>query len=91
VPDIADRGQIDQLAERLEQSIDESGYFVTVDHSKTGLIEVEQFRPRCAKAVIDDIDRLLARYYGMTDGELDFIVNYDVKYRMGRGAEEAED
>ena len=27
--------------------------------------------------------RALARHYGLSDEELDFIINYDVKYRMG--------
>ncbi|MGH6636477.1 MAG: hypothetical protein ACRED0_10230, partial [Gammaproteobacteria bacterium] len=26
---------------------------------------------------------VLARHYGFTDEELDFIINYDIKYRMG--------
>jgi len=26
---------------------------------------------------------------GFTDEELDFIINYDIKYRMGKGAGEA--
>jgi hypothetical protein len=25
-----------------------------------------------------------AQHYGFTDEELDFIINYDIKYRMGR-------
>jgi hypothetical protein len=25
----------------------------------------------------------LANYYGLSDEELDFIINYDIKYRMG--------
>ena len=29
------------------------------------------------------IDRVLAPHYGFTDEELDFIINYDIKYRMG--------
>ncbi len=33
---------------------------------------------------LDDIDRVLAKHYGFTDEELDFIINYDIKYRMGR-------
>ena len=37
-----------------------------------------------SKPIIDEIDRVLARHYGFTDEELDFIVNYNVKYRMGR-------
>jgi hypothetical protein len=29
---------------------------------------------------------MLAKYYGFTDEELDFIINYDIKYRMGQAA-----
>jgi hypothetical protein len=28
--------------------------------------------------------RLRAKHYGFTDEELDFIINYDIKYRMGK-------
>jgi len=34
---------------------------------------------------------VLARHYSFTDGELDFIINYDIKYRMGRDAGEGEE
>jgi hypothetical protein len=27
---------------------------------------------------------MLAKHYGLTNEELDFIINYDIKYRMGR-------
>ncbi len=30
------------------------------------------------------IDKVLAQHYGFTDEELDFIINYDIKYRMGK-------
>jgi hypothetical protein len=33
------------------------------------------------------LDRVLARHYGFSDEELDFILHYDIKYRMGRDAE----
>jgi len=29
----------------------------------------------------------LAKHYGFTEEELDFIINYDIKYRMGLGGE----
>lgn len=29
-----------------------------------------------------------SRHYGLTAEELDFVVNYDIKYRLGRAAEE---
>ncbi len=41
--------------------------------------------------IIDEIDRVAARHYGFTEEELDFIVNYDIKYRMGREAGEGEE
>ena len=33
--------------------------------------------------IIDEIDNVLAAHYGFTEEELDFIINYDIKYRMG--------
>jgi hypothetical protein len=41
--------------------------------------------------IIDENDRVLARHYGFTDEELDFIINYDIKYRMGRDGLDAAD
>ena len=42
-------------------------------------------RNRCplSKPIIDEIDKVLAKHYGFTEEELDFIINYDIKYRMG--------
>jgi hypothetical protein len=39
---------------------------------------------RKAKAIIDEIDRVLAKHYGFNTAELDFILNYDIKYRVGQ-------
>ncbi|NUQ01949.1 MAG: hypothetical protein HUU35_19050, partial [Armatimonadetes bacterium] len=59
---------------------------------RTGLIEYDEFYPRLCKPLADEIDRVLAAHYGFTDEELDFIINYDIKYRMGRdGGGEGED
>lgn len=43
------------------------------------------------KRCFDEIDRVLAKHYGFTDEELDFIINYDIKYRMGQDTEENGD
>ena len=36
-----------------------------------------------SKPILDAIDSILAQHYGFTDEELDFIINYDIKHRMG--------
>jgi len=33
---------------------------------------------------IVEIDKVLAEHYGFTEEELDCIINYDIKYRMGK-------
>ena len=50
--------------------------------------EFQEFRPSLAKGTIDKIDAALARHYGFSDEELDFIVNYDIKYRLGADVDE---
>ncbi|MCL5998338.1 MAG: hypothetical protein M1546_20145, partial [Chloroflexi bacterium] len=51
----------------------------------------QEFRPSRSKRIIDKIDRVLAQHYGFTDEELDFIINYDIKYRMGDELEGQDD
>ncbi len=50
---------------------------------KTGEIDYEEFYPRISKSIIDNIDKELSKHFGFTEEELDFIINYDIKYRMG--------
>jgi hypothetical protein len=42
-----------------------------------------EYYPKLSKPIIDEIDRILACHYGFTEEELDYIINYDIKYRMG--------
>jgi hypothetical protein len=53
-------------------------------------IEYDEMDAPKSKPIIDEIDTVLAKHYGFTPEESDFIVNYDIKYRIGRGTE-AED
>ena len=50
-------------------------------YKKTGQVKQDEFYPRQSKSIIDKIDVIFARHYGLTDEELDYIVNYDVKFR----------
>lgn len=54
-----------------------------VYQKKSGGVEYDQYWVSKSKPIIDKIDELLAEHYGFTEEELDFIINYDIKYRMG--------
>lgn len=45
--------------------------------------QTQSFKVRTSKPIIDKIDLVLSKAYGLTDEEIDCIVNYDIKYRMG--------
>lgn len=50
----------------------------------------ESFNPQLSKSIVDEIDCVLAKHYGFTEEELDFIINYDIKYRLGDELSESE-
>lgn len=55
---------------------------------QTGDVEFQQFFPQKSKEIIDEIDVALAEYYGFNQNEIEFILNYDVKFRIGQEADE---
>ena len=88
--------------DRMEEAIKHSLYGITADlmmdfrhharrketyYQTTGRVVYDEFFPRHSKSIIDKIDQLLAQHYGFTDEELDFIINYDIKYRTGLGSD----
>ncbi len=72
-----------KLGKRYLADIVRNSTMLTRLQKKTGKTETQSFRIKLSKPIIDEIDALLAKHYGFTEEELDFIVNYDIKYRMG--------
>ena len=52
-------------------------------YQTSGRVEYDEFYLKKSKFIIDEVDTVLAKHYDFTDEELDFIINYDIKYRMG--------
>lgn len=52
-------------------------------YAASGKVEYDEFYMKKSKEIIDKIDEALAKHYGFNDEELDFIINYEIKYRMG--------
>lgn len=75
-----------KLGDNLEEEIKATS-FRTTRNTKTDSIELEAFKMSLCKPLLDEIDALLAMHYGLTEEELDFVINYDIKYRMGEELE----
>ncbi len=83
--------QLGGLSNDLTQSLTNNAERTYHLHIAKAINRVEQFTAQQSKPIIDEIDRVLARHYGFTDEELDFIINYDIKYRMGDELEAPDD
>ena len=73
-----------QLTTTLMASFKQNSQRKETRYRTTGKVVYDEFDQKPTKPIIDKIDRVLAEHYGFTDEELDFIINYDIKYRMGR-------
>jgi hypothetical protein len=69
---------VDKLSENLKATSEKRTMRYTHD-----TLTVECIIPKFSKSIIDEADSVLARHYSLTDEELDFIINYDIKYRIG--------
>ena len=75
------------LGVRHEKHLFKNSVRRRIKYKATGWIEYDEFYPRESKPILDEIDTVLAEHYGFTAEELDFILNYDIKYRLGRDTE----
>ena len=66
--------------------LEKPGKFASASAAMRRSIRIKNFKP-----IFDEIDTVLAAHYGFTAEELDFILNYDIKYRLGRSGESDED
>lgn len=83
--------ELEQLGAELGKSLEANSTVETVKSKTRGNVTSQRYVASKSKPIIDEIDRVLAQHYGFTDEELDFIINYDIKYRMGRGDDDGED
>ena len=76
--------ELGAISHKLEANMRVESKRRVYNYKTTGRVEYDEFYMKLSKTFIDEIDRVLAKHYGFTKEELDFIINYDIKYRMGR-------
>ena len=89
--DAKTRAILTQKAKALMRDVKANSNRLKAEYQATGSVEYDQFFPRLSKPLMDEIDAVLAGHYGFTAEELDYIVNYDIKYRLGRADKEEEE
>lgn len=67
----------------LEEDLNKKKKPLVINSKTRGAVTSYAFQKKLSKPIIDEIDKVLAKHYGFTEEELDFIINYDIKYRMG--------
>jgi hypothetical protein len=78
-----------ELSEHLSLSLTSHATRKTIRTKQGHIIEYDEMKASRAKSLIDEIDLELGKLFGLSDAETDFIINYDIKYRMG-GTDEEE-
>jgi hypothetical protein len=63
----------------------------TISTKQGHRIEYDEINAVHSKSVIDEIDTALAELFNLSPNELDFVISYDVKYRMGSETEQEPD
>jgi hypothetical protein len=73
------------LGVKYKQGLIDTSSWIDRNQKTVGLTRIQSFKISKLKPIINEIDSVLAKYYGFTIEELDYIINYDIKYRMGIG------
>lgn len=76
------------IGQRLQKKLQDDSYYLSANYKKYGLLKMQTFSPRKSKEIVDYIDTMLATHYCFNEEELDFIVSYDIKFRMGDSEED---
>ena len=75
------KDRFETIYNEIEESLNKNGKLVTYN-KKAGVTEYFEFKPRLSKTYFDKVDILLAEYYNFSDEELNFIINYDLRFRI---------
>lgn len=76
--------KLEQLSIKLEKDLEKNKKYI-------GSKQVEfEYKHKYSKKIIDDIDKIIGKIYGLSEEEIMYIINYAYKYRMNDLAEEEQ-
>jgi len=75
---------LEKLGRKLLKDLEKNAVEKTIETTDGHRITYAEYYAGLSKPIIDEIDSALAKHYGLTKDELDFIVNFDIKFRLGQ-------
>lgn len=79
------------LGKKYLRDLDNNSVMLTRIQKQTGETQTQSFKIAYSKPILDEIDEVLAEHYKFQKEELDFISNYDIKFRMGKELESEDE
>lgn len=79
------------LATEIDTALRASAKTKTILTKQGHVIEYDEIEGRRARDVIVGADIAFGRHFGFSPAELDYVVNYDIKYRIGQSIESEDD
>jgi len=76
--------QLCQLSERLGRDLRDQARMRGMRYRDGNNLTIQCIYPARSKGLIDEIDRVLAQHYRLSEEELDFLLHYDEIYRVPR-------
>jgi hypothetical protein len=71
------------LSSRLMEDYKQKSQIKVKESRQTGTVQYQEFYPRQSKALLDEIDAVIAEHLGFTKELLDHVINFDFRFRMG--------
>ena len=82
--EIVNNANLISIGKSLFKDYEDNRYKKDTYYKTTGRnVIYYEYYPKKSKSIIDKIDTIIASLFSFTEEELDFIINYDIKYRMG--------
>ena len=71
-----------EIASSLMRDIKANSEMKTMNY-KDDVLHIQHIYPKTSKGILDKLDQHIGRYFGMSEEEIDYIINYEIKYRVG--------
>jgi hypothetical protein len=71
------------LGEKYLKDLRLNSRMLVRQQKQTGTTETQSFKIQKSKPIIEEIDKVLGKHFGLSIEEIDFLINYDIKYRVG--------